>query len=220
MIEMARQSEAVLATVAKANGKPEQWIERYVAPDGWHRLDQAQRRLETLLAAIEDEKVSDAAVARCRAKYDEVVRQQAEGFIEVYENAAWSIAGVLPQHRLWAEIVAALPKFFAVVAVDAMRYEIGGAKLGYVTDLDIVVPKSVSVFKAGGDLAYHHGGASLQELVIPVITVRMKPATASNREEGRRRSSSPPTRSRTASSRSRSRFRAATCSRSRGGCAR
>ena len=45
------------------------------------------------------------------------------------------------------------------------------------TDLDVVVPKSVSVFKAGGDLAYHHGGASLQELVIPVITVRMRPAT-------------------------------------------
>jgi hypothetical protein len=53
---------------------------------------------------------------------------------------------------------------------------IPGAKLGYVTDLDVVVPKSVSVFKAGGDLAYHHGGPSLQELVIPVITVRMRPA--------------------------------------------
>ena len=45
------------------------------------------------------------------------------------------------------------------------------------TDLDVVVPKSVAVFKSGGDLAYHHGGASLQELVIPVITVRMKTAT-------------------------------------------
>ena len=42
------------------------------------------------------------------------------------------------------------------------------------TDLDIVVPTSTSVFKAGGDLAYHHGGASLQELVIPVITVKLK----------------------------------------------
>jgi PglZ domain len=54
---------------------------------------------------------------------------------------------------------------------------IAGAKLGYVTNLDVVVPKSVSVFKAGGDLAYHHGGASLQELVIPVITVHMRPGT-------------------------------------------
>ena len=30
------------------------------------------------------------------------------------------------------------------------------------------------VFKAGGDLAFHHGGPSLQEMVIPVVTVRMK----------------------------------------------
>ncbi|RBP18151.1 PglZ domain-containing protein [Roseiarcus fermentans] len=383
MVAMGRQADAVLATVAKANGKPEQWVERYVATgaEGWHRFDHAQRRLETLLAAIEDEEVSEAAVARCRSKYDEVARRQAEGFAKVYENAGWSIAGALPQHRIWAEIVAALPKPFALVAVDAMRYEIGveladrlarmgevrlraaiaalpsitpigmaailpgaaasfsiadkngklgaligdaflpdlasrqkylqaqvpgivdltlddvltwtkatqkrlagaqivfvrsteidaagentenryarrimegtvgdvarclsklagagienavvtadhghlyfaaereeamrisspggdqielhrrcwigrggatppgtvrvpGAKLGYVTDLDVVVPKSVAVFKAGGDLAYHHGGASLQELVIPVITVRMKLTAASKEKKG------------------------------------
>ena len=55
---------------------------------------------------------------------------------------------------------------------------VSGAKLGYTTDLDIVLPASASVFKAGGDLAYHHGGASLQELVIPVLTVRTKAVTA------------------------------------------
>jgi PglZ domain len=374
MIEIGRQADDVVATIAKANGKPEQWIERYASgPDGWHRFDHAQRRLETLLAAIEDQEIDDAAVA-CRAKYDEVARRQAGGFLKVYESAGWSIAGVLPQHRVWAEAVANLPKPLAVVAVDAMGYEIGveladrlsrsgevklraaiaalpsitpigmaailpgaaasfsiaqrngklgasigddflpdlasrqkhlqaqvpgvvdltldevltwtkatktkvagaqivfvrsteidaagentenryarrimegivgdvarcllklasagienavvtadhghlyfaaereeamrisspggdqvdlhrrcwvgrggstppgtvriaGAKLGYVTDLDVVVPKSVSVFKSGGDLAYHHGGASLQELVIPVITVHMRPGT-------------------------------------------
>ena len=127
MIEIGRQADDVVATIAKANGKPEQWIERYVAngPDGWHRFDHAQRRLETLLAAIEDEEVSDVAVARCRAKYDEVARRQAEGFAKVYENAGWAITGILPQHRVWAEVVANLPKPLAIVAVDAMRYEIG-----------------------------------------------------------------------------------------------
>jgi len=38
------------------------------------------------------------------------------------------------------------------------------------------------VFKAGGDLAYHHGGLSLQEMLIPVLSVRMvrkrKPSAA------------------------------------------
>ncbi len=51
---------------------------------------------------------------------------------------------------------------------------VSGAKLGYACDLDVVLPASVSVFKSGGDLAYHHGGASLQELVIPLITVHLR----------------------------------------------
>jgi hypothetical protein len=51
---------------------------------------------------------------------------------------------------------------------------VSGAKLGYATDLDFGFPASTSVFKSGGGLAYHHGGASLQELVIPVITVKLK----------------------------------------------
>jgi hypothetical protein len=46
--------------------------------------------------------------------------------------------------------------------------------LGYDSDLDFVFPIGTAIFKAGGDLAFHHGGPSLQELVIPVVTVRMK----------------------------------------------
>jgi hypothetical protein len=47
-----------------------------------------------------------------------------------------------------------------------------GAELGYDTDLDFVFPTSLGIFKAGGGLSFHHGGTSLQELVIPVITLR------------------------------------------------
>ncbi|MCG8407732.1 MAG: PglZ domain-containing protein [Phycisphaerales bacterium] len=50
---------------------------------------------------------------------------------------------------------------------------VNGADLGYQTDLDFVFPTGIGVFKAGGDLAYHHGGMSLQEMLIPVLTVRM-----------------------------------------------
>ena len=46
--------------------------------------------------------------------------------------------------------------------------------LGYASDLEFVFPTGAGVFKAGGDLAFHHGGPSLQEMVIPVITVRTK----------------------------------------------
>jgi hypothetical protein len=51
---------------------------------------------------------------------------------------------------------------------------VAAAALGYDSDLDFVFPAGSGVFKAGGDLAFHHGGPSLQELVIPVLTVRVK----------------------------------------------
>ena len=50
---------------------------------------------------------------------------------------------------------------------------VSGAELGYQTDLDFIFPSGLAVFKAGGDLAFHHGGCSLQEMVVPVITLRM-----------------------------------------------
>src|SRR5262249_57822226 len=46
--------------------------------------------------------------------------------------------------------------------------------VGYASDLEFVFPTASGVFRTGGDLAYHHGGASLQELVIPVVVVRTK----------------------------------------------
>jgi PglZ domain len=59
-------------------------------------------------------------------------------------------------------------------ATPAGCVRVSASALGYDSDLDFVFPFGCGVFKAGGDLAFHHGGASLQELVIPVVTVRMR----------------------------------------------
>jgi hypothetical protein len=59
-------------------------------------------------------------------------------------------------------------------ATPAGCVRVTAAALGYDSDLDFVFPLGCGVFKAGGDLAFHHGGPSLQEMVIPVVTVRMK----------------------------------------------
>ena len=56
--------------------------------------------------------------------------------------------------------------------------------LGYDSDLDFVFPLGSGVFKAGGDLAFHHGGPSLQEMVIPVVTVRMKTSAPGRSSSG------------------------------------
>jgi len=49
---------------------------------------------------------------------------------------------------------------------------VSASSLGYASDLELVFPIGSGVFRAGGDLAFHHGGPSLQELVIPVLSVR------------------------------------------------
>jgi hypothetical protein len=57
------------------------------------------------------------------------------------------------------------------------------ADLGYEgTDLDLVVPKGTGVFKAGGSLSFHHGGLSLQELIIPVLTFELQGKKASKKK--------------------------------------
>jgi len=48
-----------------------------------------------------------------------------------------------------------------------------GAELGYGSDLEFIFPTGLGVFKGGGNLSFHHGGFSLQELVIPVISLRL-----------------------------------------------
>lgn len=53
--------------------------------------------------------------------------------------------------------------------------------LGNDSDFDLVFPTGTGVFKSGGDLAFHHGGPSLQEVVIPVLTFR----SAMTEETGR-----------------------------------
>ena len=50
---------------------------------------------------------------------------------------------------------------------------VSGAELGYDTNLDFVFPSGLGVFKAGGGLSFHHGSVSLQELVIPVVSLRI-----------------------------------------------
>ena len=54
---------------------------------------------------------------------------------------------------------------------------VSAATLGYASDLDFVFPTGLGVFKAGGGLSYHHGGISLQELIVPppVVTPAHRP---------------------------------------------
>jgi len=52
------------------------------------------------------------------------------------------------------------------------------AAFGVGGDLEIIVPRGLGVFTAGGGLQFFHGGLSPQELVVPVITVDASDTTA------------------------------------------
>jgi hypothetical protein len=69
-----------------------------------------------------------------------------------------------------------------------------GAELGYQTDLDFVFPTGLGVFKSGGGLAFHHGGFSLQELVVPVLSFRITQQPSKPDREALARLSSVPDR--------------------------
>lgn len=129
MLEMDAIASRVEATLVKANGKPEKWVDRYTNEQdgdrGWYRLDQAQRELETLLAAIDDDDLDERAISAIRAVYDRVARKMAEGFLKVFSGNDWTIPGIVHQTTIWSEFVAKQRKPVALIIVDAMRYEIG-----------------------------------------------------------------------------------------------
>jgi len=61
-------------------------------------------------------------------------------------------------------------------AVKPPCVEIPPSALGYGQEgLTVVVPRSSGVLKGGGSLCYHHGGSSLQELLIPLLSFRCAP---------------------------------------------
>jgi hypothetical protein len=54
---------------------------------------------------------------------------------------------------------------------DPATVRVALADCGVTSDLDIVVPRGLAVFRAGGGRQFFHGGLSPQELLVPVIVV-------------------------------------------------
>jgi len=58
-------------------------------------------------------------------------------------------------------------------STPAGTIRLSAGQMGYNSDLEFIFPRGIGVFKTGGDLGYHHGGLTLQEMIIPVISFRM-----------------------------------------------
>ena len=131
MVDMGLVAASACETIAKSNGNPSLWVERYVSTsgDGWYLLDHAQRRLEGFLASVEDP-IDERAVAKIRAVYENAVRRMTDGFVNAFQKSDWTVPGVLQQTRIWSDVVASRPVPVAYLLVDAMRYEMGQELVG------------------------------------------------------------------------------------------
>jgi hypothetical protein len=136
MVDLGLVAASACETIAKSNGNPSLWVERYVSTDGWYLLDHAQRRLEGFLASVE---VDDRAVAKIRAIYENAVRRMTDGFVKAFQKSDWTVPGVLQQTRIWSDVVASRPVPVAYLLVDAMRYEMGQELVGRLAQATEVV---------------------------------------------------------------------------------
>ncbi len=125
MAELGRTAEEVRASLDKAPPDPAAWVDAYTREgDGWYRLDQAQRRLETWIARLEED-ADERTLGIVRRAYEDACSRMAERFCQALERAGWSVPGFLLQTQIHPREVAGRPQPVAYFVVDALRFEMG-----------------------------------------------------------------------------------------------
>jgi PglZ domain len=195
MAELGTVASSVKAAVAKAGGDVNAWVESYTSKDGWYRIDQIHRRLESWVANLDDEP-EERALGVVRRLYEDVCQSMADGFTKALVKANWAVSMSTPQTRVYSEVVAERPKPVAYFLVDAMRFEMGlelserlpktaevsvrhaiGA-LPSITPIGMAALQpgasgSFSVVEEGGKL-----GARIEDAFLPDLAARRKFAAA------------------------------------------
>ena len=193
MAELGIAAASVRAEVGKANRDPGKWIEAYAAKGGWHRLDQAQRRLEAWIAKLDDEP-DERALGVVRRAYEDCCNGMAEGFTKALSKANWTVARPMAQTHVYNEVVAERPKPVAYFLVDAMRFEMGvelGGRLPHdaevtlrpaVAALPSITPIGMAALQPGASSSFQRDRAGRQawcridDVFLPdVVTRRSSP---------------------------------------------
>jgi hypothetical protein len=195
MAELGQLATSVRAAVTAMPDSATAWIEAYTAPDGWHRVDQAQRRLESWLAHLPED-CAEAPLGVVRAAYDETCRLMADGFTRALAMAQWNVPGVLHQTRVYSDTVTAQPRPVAYFLVDAMRYEMGVELVARlprnvevalrpaVTALPSITPVGMSALLPGAAASYsvvaQRGklGGRIDDAFLPDLAARKRHAAA------------------------------------------
>lgn len=191
MADLGRIADEVLTEVKSVGGAAGEWVQRYSDSAGWQRLDQAQRRMESFVAKLDDDP-PERAIGVVRRAYDDACQAMADGFTKVLAKGDWSVSGLLHQTQVYARVLAELPKPVAYFLVDAMRYEMGtelverlpsSAEVRIrpaVTALPSITPIGMAALHPGAgasfDVASENGklGARIENTFLPDLTARRK----------------------------------------------
>jgi len=136
MAELGAVAKEVRAAIESTGNSVRAWLDAYAAKDGWHRLDQAQRRLEALLIDVDDP--DERPLGLVRRAYEDACHAMAVGFVRQLTDAHWVIPGASSQTKIFPDFVSAGPKPVAYFLVDSLRFEMG-------TDLCARLPKTAEV---------------------------------------------------------------------------
>lgn len=129
MAELGKSAADVGLEARTASGNAGDWVTRYITAGGWLRLDQAQRRMETFAAKLDDDP-PERALAVVRRAYEDACQVMADGFTKVLAKGGWAVSGVMHQTQVYQKIVAEQPRPVAYFLVDALRYEMGIELIG------------------------------------------------------------------------------------------
>lgn len=195
MAELGKAADDVKASVSTAGSDPGGWVDQYAKEGGWHRLDLAQRRLESWVVNLEED-AEERPLGVVRRAYDEACHQMAEGFTKALRGAGWSVPARLHQTRVFSDIVSAQPKPVAYFLVDAMRYEMGvelAARLPKAAEVAIrpaigslpsITPIGMAALMPGASGSFsvveQNGklGARIEDTFLPDLAARRKFAAA------------------------------------------
>lgn len=125
MAELGTLAREVAGQLGKMGTDPAEWVTIYTNDDGWHRADSAHRNLEALLARIDEEPASEAALHRVRQSYEELLQRMAVAFTKAFQSAGWTIPKAFSQTHVYPELVESSGSRVAYFLVDAVRFEMG-----------------------------------------------------------------------------------------------
>jgi hypothetical protein len=191
MAELGNTAVAVRAALSHAGSNPDDWIRAYTAKDGWCCLDQAQRRLEALVAKLSEEP-DERALGVVRRLYEDVCHSMAEGFGNALARAGWTVSRPMQQTRIYSEVLTSRPKPVAYFLVDAMRFEMGvelaerlptAAEISVqhaIASLPSITPIGMAALLPGASSSFRVAeqggklGACIDETFLPDLTSRRK----------------------------------------------